>query len=305
MPQKVSFLLTGTWSRYLISDFLLFFHLTEIYWRFRKYLFFSFTGLQIFSASWDGNGFSSPSRPSQNGSCGCCLSQEVYIRYWQQSENTWVQWNRSGPTSWSDTFCTGFESSDVCWSTRSISFSLRKYGTSSVCHSSKPTWLHGLFYPDSTHRLQEPSLDALCWREWVARAVGRLCPAPWLHRGLPEAPLPAQLSLPPASAVQPAGQPAPQPGAGPAGLHRRFPAEPDRQRPLWRAAHQHLHGCPRQGDQRRSGQTGQEANRYVWVPGLVSSVHSICNLQPGVAKKATPLIFSYKLPVNCAKAMAF
>lgn len=54
----------------------------------------------------------------------------------------------------------------------------RKYGTSSVCHSSKPTWLHGLLHPNSSHCLQEPSLDALCWREWVARAVGRLCKHP-------------------------------------------------------------------------------------------------------------------------------
>lgn len=54
----------------------------------------------------------------------------------------------------------------------------RKHSTSSVCHSSKPTWLHGLFYPNSSHCLQEPSLDALCWRERVARAVGRLCKHP-------------------------------------------------------------------------------------------------------------------------------
>jgi len=53
------------------------------------------------------------------------LNTQVYIRYWQQSENTWVQWGRSGPASWSGIFCTWFESSDVCWSTWSIGFSLR------------------------------------------------------------------------------------------------------------------------------------------------------------------------------------
>lgn len=37
----------------------------------------------------------------------------------------------------------------------------------------------------------------------------------------------------------------------------------------------------------------------------ISSVHSVCILWPGVAETATPLIFSYRLPVNCAKAMAF
>lgn len=53
------------------------------------------------------------------------LNTQVYIRYWQQSENTWVQWSRSSPAPWSDTFCTGFKSSHVCRSTRSICFSLR------------------------------------------------------------------------------------------------------------------------------------------------------------------------------------
>lgn len=61
----------------------------------------------------------------------------------------------------------------------SLLFLNRKYRTSSVCHtSSKPTWLHRLFHPNTTHCIQEPSLDALYWREWITRAVGRLCKHP-------------------------------------------------------------------------------------------------------------------------------
>lgn len=39
MPQKVSFQLTGTQSKYLVSDFVLFYNLTELYWCFRNMYF--------------------------------------------------------------------------------------------------------------------------------------------------------------------------------------------------------------------------------------------------------------------------
>lgn len=79
------------------------------------------------------------------------LIQQVYIRYWQQSANTWVQWCRSGPASWSGIFCTWFESSDVSWSTWSNSFSLRwKNSADPTCSFESHTiyfaykWMYGI-----------------------------------------------------------------------------------------------------------------------------------------------------------------
>lgn len=94
-------------------------------------------------------------------------------------------------------------------------------------------------------------------------------PPPRLHRGLPPVPVSAELALQAPAPVQPAGWPAPQPGAGPGALDSRLAAEPGGERPIRHAPNQHLHGGPGQGHPGRGGQAGQETNRHVRVPGLM------------------------------------